>query len=290
MGSAKHIQKQLTGASGFSGSLGATRAMLRRQLWIWPVLAALLLGGVGWWVHGSVEEAMREELAGQLTTILNADVEALHTWTRDQEAIARSLAQLPALRSAARGLLAADRPDAKAGSLPAAREVADCRTLLGPHLEVFGYTHFYVVSPGMQIVASNEDELPKTFQVDYPRAFARKALDRGAGVSRPFRAVALLRDAKGEFKAGVPTMLAAAAIPDEKGRPIALLALRIRPEAQFTKILQTARFGESGETYAFSETGLLLSQSRFDNDLKRLGLLPDVPGSQSILTVEVRDP
>src|SRR5262249_11583500 len=70
----------------------------------------------------------------------------------------------------------------------------------------------------------------------------------------------------------------------------AVLGLRIRHEATFTNILQIARFGESGETYAFAENGLLLSQSRFDVDLKRLGLLADLPDAQSILTVEVRDP
>jgi hypothetical protein len=82
----------------------------------------------------------------------------------------------------------------------------------------------------------------------------------------------------------------AAPIHDEKGQPVAVLALRMRPEAEFTKILQTARFGYSGETYAFDENGLLLSESRFDDDLKRLGLLPDLPDSRSVLTVSVRNP
>jgi hypothetical protein len=66
--------------------------------------------------------------------------------------------------------------------------------------------------------------------------------------------------------------------------------LRIRPEDQFTRILQVVRFGESGETYAFDKDGLLLSQSRFDEDLKQLGLLVDQPDSRSILTFEIRDP
>src|SRR5262249_21353327 len=89
---------------------------------------------------------------------------------------------------------------------------------------------------------------------------------------------------------GLPTMIAAAVIPGEGGKPLAVLALHIRPEAEFTEILQTARFGDSGETYAVAESGLLLSQSRFDDDLRRLGLLPALPDAQSIVTVEVRDP
>jgi hypothetical protein len=288
---AKHLRKQLTGASGFSQSLGATRAALRRKLWLWPAVAALVLGGVGWWVHGSVEEAMRENLAGQLTTILNADIEALRAWTKDQEAIARSLARLPALRPAVREQLAvAKRPDAPASALQQSRAFADIRTLLDPFLKDFGYTDFFVVSPAMRIVATKNDALIKTPLDGDKLAFAQKVLNGPAAVSQPFRSFALLPDAKGQLRTGLPTMVVAAAIPDEKGRPLAVLGLRIRPEDQFTKIFQTARFGESGETYAFSETGLLLTQSRFDHDLKRLGLLPDLPEAQSILTVEARDP
>jgi hypothetical protein len=250
-----------------------------------------LLGGVGWWVHRSVEEAMREELAGQLTTILNADVEALRAWTKDQEAIARSIARLPALRKATGELLKlADRPDSPAGTLLQSHHLADVRALLEPFLENFGYQDFSIISPAMRILASKNDALINATLEGYPRSFAEKVLTGAASVSKPFRATALLPDAKGRLKAGVPTMYSGAPITDAKGKPIAVIGLRIKPEAEFTKILQTARFGYSGETYAFSETGLLLSESRFNDDLKRLGLLPDLPDAQSILTVEVRDP
>jgi hypothetical protein len=117
MKTAKHIQKHLSGVSGFSRSLGPTRIALRRQLWIWPVVAALLLGGVGWLVHRSVENAMRENLAGELTTILNADVEALRQWTKDQTGIARALARAPLMQPAFKELRAiAARQD---GHMPA---------------------------------------------------------------------------------------------------------------------------------------------------------------------------
>jgi serine/threonine protein kinase len=66
--------------------------------------------------------------------------------------------------------------------------------------------------------------------------------------------------------------------------------MRIRPEAEFTEILQMARSGQSGETFAFDDKGMLLSQSRFDDDLKQMGLLADLPDSHSVLTLELRDP
>jgi serine/threonine protein kinase len=74
------------------------------------------------------------------------------------------------------------------------------------------------------------------------------------------------------------------------GESIAALGLRIRPEDEFTRILRVARSGTSGETYAFDRVGVLLSESRFDEQLKQIGLLVDQPDARSILNIEVRDP
>ena len=109
-------------------------------------------------------------------------------------------------------------------------------------------------------------------------------------VSRPFPSVALLPDADGHLRAGVPTMFAAAPIRATDGRIVALLGLRIVPEKDFARILATARSGESGETYATDRKGLMISESRFDDQLKRLALIPDTAEAESILTLELRDP
>jgi hypothetical protein len=288
MKTASHIQKKLSGMSRVSRS----RAALRRQLWMWPILAALVLGAVGWWVQSSVENAMRENLAGGLKTILDADVEALKVWTNDQKAIARAMAHSPAIRPLVQQLVTlSDQKDATPATLIQSPALRQLRALIDSYLENFGFTDFFVLSPSVEVVACKTDAPIKNLKIDgYRRSFVEQVLKDGVGVSRPFRSAVLMPDAKGELKLGVPTIFAAAAVRDEHGKPIAVLSLRIRPEAQFSDILHTARFGESGETYAFSKDGLLLSQSRFDNDLKRLGLLPDLPDSQSILTVEVRDP
>jgi hypothetical protein len=291
MDSSKHIRKRMTGMSGLSHSLGTTRTVLRRQLWIWPIVAALAIGGVGWWVHRSVEAAMSDELAGQLTTILNADVEALRVWTKDQRDIAWALAHAPGLVPVARDLVTAAQPStAPPGALLQSPVLAQVRTRLAPFLDHFGYSDFFIVLPSMKVVAARSDAPINNVLEGYRAAFFQKVLKDGASVSKPFRSPLLLPDSHGQLKADLPTIFAAAVIPDAAGKPLAVLGLRILPEAEFTRILQTARYGESGETYALSDTGLLLSQSRFDSDLKRLGLLADVADVQSILTVEARDP
>src|SRR5580692_9150995 len=107
MTSTNHFQKQLSSVRQSSRSFGATRLFLRHQIWVWLVIAGAVLVGVGWWVHRSVEQAMRDRLASDLMTILKADLEALRIWRRDQIAVARSLARNPTLRPIARELVAA---------------------------------------------------------------------------------------------------------------------------------------------------------------------------------------
>ena len=85
-------------------------------------------------------------------------------------------------------------------------------------------------------------------------------------------------------------MIAGAPIRNAAGDVVALLGLRIRPDADFTHILAIARTGSSGETYACDADGVMLSESRFDDELKQIGLLPDREDATSILNVRIRNP
>ena len=49
----------------------------------------------------------------------------------------------------------------------------------------------------------------------------------------------------------------------------------VDPEKEFTEILQRGRMGESGESYAFNRAGQLVSESRFDDDLRTIGLIAE---------------
>ncbi len=69
---------------------------------------------------------------------------------------------------------------------------------------------------------------------------------------------------------------------------MAVFTLRIDPTEDFTTILQQGRIGESGETYAFNKQGLLISNSRFDDQLRRVGLI--FGGQGGMLNVAIRDP
>jgi hypothetical protein len=280
----------LSRAPGVSGFVKAARTLVR-QRFAWLIIGGLVAGLLGWWLYRTVEDAMHDRIAAELTTIRDADVEALRIWMKQQEANARILARVDAVRSTGRELARlADQAPTPEGDLQVARALAQLRQVLRPRLAILGYHDFSVASPSGQMVASINDASAGKRLSGYTAEFFGRVLHGQALVSLPFRSGLLLPDENGELKAGLPTMIAAAPLLDDDDKPAAVLALRIRPQAEFTKILQVARSGKSGETFVFDEHGLLLSESRFDDDLKRAGLLVDQPDARSILTLERRDP
>jgi serine/threonine protein kinase len=87
----------------------------------------------------------------------------------------------------------------------------------------------------------------------------------------------------------ITLMQVAAPLHDTNGVVRGALALIINPDSEFSKILSVARSGDSGETYAFDQTGLLISRSRFDDQLHKVGLLAATNAS-SALYVRLHDP
>jgi tRNA A-37 threonylcarbamoyl transferase component Bud32 len=169
-------------------------------------------------------------------------------------------------------------------------QLSALRAHLSPMLVRRGFDGFLVLDTNFMVLAAMRDQL---IGMQRPPGNAEALASCLAGkvlVTQPFPSVQMLQDQRGNLRAGVPTMFAAAPIRSTDGEVIAILGLRIEPDKDFTRILATARAGQTGETYAFGRDGKQLSESRFDTDLKRLGLIPDEPDARSILTLELRDP
>lgn len=287
-------EKRLPGLSATDRahrSFVATNLFLRKQLWIWPVLAAVLLLSIGLWVRGAVEESQKADLTDDLTSILNADVEALDIWMKAQRSNATTAADAVLIGTLSRELVAlASRAETTPVELVQAPAQAELRRALKPWLETHGYSGFFVADNAQKIVASSYDDLIGKEAIESFADFVERALEGKSTVSHPFPSVVLVPDEEGRLRAGVPTMFTAAPLRDESENRVGVLALRIRPEMDFTRILQIAQKGKSGETYAVDKTGLLLSESRFDDDLKRIGLIPDNDDARSIINLVLRDP
>ncbi len=271
-----------------SSYLARTQGFLRTQLWVWPLVAAVLLAFVGVSLRLKMEGAMKQQIASNLQVILNANAEALRAWSVTVKSDAENLADNESLRNLVAGLLQKTTPGTPVVSqLLTAPELPALRAQLNPWLDRRGYEGFVVLDTNCLILASKRDQL---LGMNEPVEEFAPAFAGESKMTKPFPSLAMLPDANGKIGAGVPTMFATAPIKSADGKIIAVLGLRIAPEKDFTRILATARSGETGETYAFARNGLMLSQSRFDDQLRQLNLIPDSEDSHSILTLELRDP
>ncbi|WP_417382155.1 serine/threonine protein kinase [Gimesia sp.] len=272
-------------------SFSRSRLFSKGSMWIWPIAGTILLLILGFIVRSVVEESARQTVADNLQTILDADVAALEIWLEREESLAEVLAEEPRVQKLTAELVALNQQNADdREALLHSQALGELRQEFESELEHLNYLDIGLISLEGRILASSRDE--PIGRADLPiQESALEAVSQGkATVTRPFESVFVRKDKTGELKSGLPTMLALAPVNDADGNPIAALSLLIRPEINFTRILSIARAGKTGETYAFDKEGTMLSQSRFDDDLKMIGLIPDRADAHSILNIQLRDP
>lgn len=274
-----------------SMSASRTRIFLKQNIWIWPIIATVLLAAVAYTVRIAIESTMEANLKSQLQTLLNVEAEMLDNWMHVQMSNASSLANNLTVREPIYKLL----QNAEPGGEPVTPQaVLDTHTQLRKHLSPVmsshGYIRYFVADKSKKIISASSEELVGRQSIPEYDEFISSALKGEATVSPPFPSVIPLKDDAGVTRTGVPTMYVSAPVRNESFEVVAVLALRIRPEEEMTRIMQLGRIGDSGETYAFDKTGLMVSNSRFDNELILSGLLIDQPNSKSILNIQLRDP
>jgi hypothetical protein len=87
---------------------------------------------------------------------------------------------------------------------------------------------------------------------------------------------------------GDETLFVGTPIRDDDGSVIALLTLRIDPYKMLLPLTAKGNLGKTGESYFFDASGILLSSSRFDEQLIRIGLLES--GQSATARFRLRDP
>jgi eukaryotic-like serine/threonine-protein kinase len=272
-------------------TVSRTGLFLKKQLWIFPVIAAVILAIVGVTTRTTIESMMRENLRSQLETLLGVETAMMESWIKDQFANTAALANSPAIRKHVYELLEAVDPTL---DQPVALQSLKLHALLqkdlAPGLSAGDYGGYFIADKDKRILSSASTELIGQKDIPEYNAVIAKALEGEPSISPPFSSVTLMRDDAGKLRTGVPTMMVCAPIRDDSFQVVAVLALRIRPEREFSRILQLGRFGKSGETYAFDKNARMVSNSRFDEELMLVGLISDEDNAQSILQVGLHDP
>ncbi len=264
--------------------MGALKAVYR------PIAAAVLLivvlGFLAWATLGTLETSIRGRVLATLSTLLDTTQEALHLWVEQKQNAIETFAATPEVLTATRSLLTEPR---KPAVLRGSSALADLRRFFQPRLEVLGDLGIFIIAPDRISIASMRDENlgTRNFIADVNGAMLDRAFSGETVLIPPIRSDVPLKTPAGELRAGHPTMFIATPVREDDGSVLAVLTIRI-PPIEMSSITSFGRLLESGETYAFDRDGRLVTQSRFEDQLVRIGLLE--PGQESVTAIQIRDP
>ncbi len=132
--------------------------LARKRMWLGPALFAVVVAVIGWITSRSVENAVKTNLAEQLSTLVEADVAALEFWLSGQRANAIVLAADDRVHFPAIELLELSRdcePETLAASLLASTQLNDLREHIQPWLETHRTQGFLIVSSDAMVIAGD---------------------------------------------------------------------------------------------------------------------------------------
>lgn len=147
-----------------------------------------------------------------------------------------------------------------------------------------------LISPTGVVLATNRGQLGATHQT-YSNKFAQfqRVLDGKTEFVLPMPSdieITEVTPISGLDQAAV--MYFMTPVRDLQGKVIAVLANRIDPLGEFSDLLTLGRIGDSGETYIVNRDGMMVSKSRFGEQLVKLNMIE--PETTNILSVSASIP
>jgi len=253
---------------------------------VFALCAAIAVAAV--WMYAGIERSLRDLRAQGLPALLDAKTKSLEVFIAERRADGERWARDPQVAKVTADL-ARRANGSDASEHCRSDEAAAWRALVTPLLRDENVAAVNAVDRDRRIIASSLPEIcglraqPRTMAPQLAQVFAGRTQ-----FIRPYAADSRLVAAQ-PFLGEHPLAWVETPVRDVAGNVVAALGFASYVDLDFANILSAARPGETGEAYAFDETGTLLSDVRDVRGLHRAGLLPvGVNGTAFRLTV--RDP
>jgi tRNA A-37 threonylcarbamoyl transferase component Bud32 len=241
------------------------------------VLIVLVTGAVG--IDRWLTAQLRSAVGRELLAAHGGQVEALRLWADDRLRMASAAAESRRVRKAAARILAGESVEE---SLQLAIEEAPTITEVAAN---FGFDGWAIVRADGTGFGNTDHPVVSDLALSQIRAI-QSALSGDAAMSEPL-VVVPREGASPAFADGKRAMFAAVPLKAAVGAAPVALVFRIDPTAQFGRILGSSRAGRSEETYAINVSGVMVSPSRYEPQLRTWGL---AAAKGSALSLVVSDP
>ncbi|HEY6077562.1 MAG TPA: serine/threonine protein kinase [Polyangiaceae bacterium] len=217
------------------------------------------LGGERW-----ARRQLREAVGSSIASIHKSQIAGLRLWAEARTRQTRGSVKGSTVRTDALAVLRAKTPEERKQAMQHLHDDLAARALLD------GTHGFLVVDPAAKGYAftTHMEELGGASLLDRPSF--RDALKGETTISQP---VKIKGDKPSGFGDELPSMFSFAPIYDDENKLAGVLGFRLDPAKELSQVLEVGRMGQTGETYAFDLSGVMVSRSRFADQLRNAGLI-----------------
>jgi len=258
----------------------------------WFVLAGLsffviIVCLLGWFTLERNKKQVQLDVGRNLSGVLKTAENRLNLWVAQRTSFLKLLGRDPELVTLTKRLLAVT-PNREA--LLESTALGDARAFIKDNEDIFSNIGFFIINADHVSVGSMRDAQPGTRNlISLQRPDLLKQAFQGEVMFVPFiRDDSPVNASKADGAGNPSAKFFMGPIRDTNGQIIAVVALRVDPLKDFSRVLKSFVLRETGETYAFNPQGELLSESRFDDQLRQIGLITE--DQQGALNIEIRDP
>ncbi|MES9957260.1 MAG: PAS domain S-box protein [Sedimenticola sp.] len=261
------------------------RVVTRRNLLLIGSLFLAAVLFVVWYGLGLVERQLRQQTVEQLESVRDTTGRSLYSiWLGGLFEDATIWASDPTFIRNVQLLMQGGQSQVELMANPAQDDIRD---FFRERLQRHDALGIFVISPDHVNLASmrNANLGVKSLIAEHRPSRLRAVFKGQVQLAPPLPSDVPLSDSQGLMTPGYPTMFILVPIYDQQGLQIAALAVRLDPYDEFSRIAQGGTFGDTGETYFIDGNASLLTESRFHDDLRQLGLIGE--GQFSILGLKI---
>ena len=245
-------------------------------------LFVVTISGLGWLMMAKTRDSTIRDMRSHLRLMLALTQDRTDMWATDQMAAISHLCTHAPLTDITRQLLA-DYQANKAMARATAQEAA--RAFFTSNKKDFLYTDFCIVSPDHRIISASD---PAMIGKPYPAALKYPGRLKRAFMGETLLIPPTVTDTNpGNPPKKIEMQLISPVITSDE-KIIAVISLMVDPLKHLAQLTRSPGRWGTDDIYAFDRTGTMVTPSRFDTQLKKIGLVKS--NGSSAFTLDIRNP
>lgn len=241
---------------------------------------------IPYFIFQSIEKHIKSDIENSFHIVLETAEKSILLWVKEEKALAKSWATNSNIISYVEILTKIPETQDSLQNNPATNQI---RNMLNPILKSKPSDLFFIISKNNVNIASlNDKDLAQPSLLFKNTEMFNRAFSGETIITLPQLSAFSLLNTTNSLQPKLSIMCIATPIYNSKNQVIALLAFQMDTLNKLSELLKLGKVGTSGETYAFNKNAVLISKSRFNEQLKKIGLI----GNDRIETTNIliRDP